>query len=79
MIRLSSRDTATIAEIFHIPDDYPMVECEDGSLLPRDGWYWWYVMDDGCPDTYPSGPFGSSMEALADWDAAGSWETVEEE
>lgn len=75
---LEQRGTATRAEVFHVPDDYPMVETEDGTLLASGHFYWWYIREDGCPDSYAAGPFDSSFEAMGDWDASGSWEPSEE-
>jgi hypothetical protein len=70
--------TATRAEFFSVPGDYRQVETEDGTCL-ADGTYWWFLREDGCPDSYASGPFDTMAEAFADWQAAGSHEPEEEE
>ncbi len=75
---LTDAGTATRAEVFHVPNDYPVVETEDGSLLEH-GWYWWYIQDNGAPDGYPIGKFESKIDALEDWSMAGSYEPAEED
>ena len=56
-----------------IPDDYQEFEDETGARL-AEGWWWWRVLDDGTPHTSPIGPFGTSLEALAEWEMAAAWE-----
>lgn len=70
---LEGSDTRTKAEVFCVPSDYPYIETESGEKL-GDGHYWWYIMESGCPDSYPSGPFENSISAIADWEMAGSQE-----
>ena len=64
-VQVGQGDLAATAEFFRVPGDYPMVELEDGSLLPP-GLYFWYVGEDGAPTSYACGPHDSLALALAD-------------
>ena len=77
--RLVDSSTATTAEVFRVPEDYPVVETESGAPLPSGKFYWWYLQESGAPDTYPAGPFDCLADALEDWSMAGAWEPVDDE
>ena len=53
----------TLYELFCVPDDYPCVETEDGGVLPP-GHYFWVLREDGAPDGYPCGPYGTQAGAI---------------
>lgn len=64
--QLTDPDNPPFIEVFTVPDDYPMVECDDGKLLEH-GIYYWFVNQENCvPKTYAMGPFDTTEEALAD-------------
>lgn len=56
------------AEVFCVPDHYPVLETETGAMSAH-GWYWWYIKPE-CgfvwPDSYPSGPHATMAAAMAD-------------
>lgn len=52
---------ATNAEIFRVPEDYPLVDDDGAPLEP--GWYFWYCMPGCLPDSDAFGPHASAADA----------------